>query len=133
MPLPGKEAMSTLRDFLKEVMRQKNLKGIDIEARSEGKITNSYISDILKGKTTNLSVEKINALAQGLGIDHVEVFKAASGNPTAYKFEEPWPSNNLVETMQMIMNSPDLTAIVKALTQLKPAKVKALRKQLEKE
>jgi transcriptional regulator with XRE-family HTH domain len=125
--------MSTLRDFLKEVMRQKNLKGIDIEARSEGKITNSYVSDILKGKTTNLSVEKINALAQGLGVDHVEVFKAASGEATQYQFEEPWPSNYLVETMQMIMSSPDLTAIVKSLTQLKPAKIKALRKQLEKE
>jgi len=125
--------MSTLRDFLKEVMRQKKLKGIDIEARSEGRITNSYVSDLLKGKTTNLSVEKINALAQGLGVDHVEVFKAASGESTAYQYEEPWPSQYLVETMQMIMSSPDLTAIVKSLTKLKPAKLKALRKQLEKE
>ena len=49
-----------------------------------------------------------------------------------YSLGDPWPGRTLVTIINQIVDNPDLTAIVKALTQLKPAKVKALRKQLEK-
>jgi hypothetical protein len=55
--------MDSLRAYVQEVMRQKNLKGIDVEANSGGTITNSYVSGIITGKNNKLSVEKVNALA----------------------------------------------------------------------
>jgi transcriptional regulator with XRE-family HTH domain len=125
--------MDELRKYIREVMRQKNLRAIDIEARSDGEIKDSYISDILAGKTKTISVEKVNALAQGLGVDKVEVFKAASGDKVTYKSDDPWPGRVLMQTMQKIMDTPELTKIVKTLITLKPSKLKALLSQLEKE
>ena len=42
-------------------------------------IGTSHIFDILSGKTKHISVDKLNALALGLGVDRVELFKIASG------------------------------------------------------
>ena len=123
--------MEGLRVYIREVMYRKNLKAIDIESRSGGQIKDSYISDILNGKTKSISVDKVNALAQGLGVNSFEVFQAASGGNIQGQ-DDPWPSSLLVNTMTVIMHSPDLTAIVKSLIAMKPAKIKALRKQIEK-
>lgn len=125
--------MEELRAYIRAVMKAKNLKGIHVEAQSDGKITNSTLSDILTGKTKTVALETIKALAQGLGVDSVDVFRAAAGEKVDYSLDDPWPGRVLMETMQKIMDSADLTAIVKALVELKSAKIKALRKQLEKE
>lgn len=124
--------MEELAAYLRDTMKAKGIKGVDIEARSGGKITNSYISDIINGNTKNISVEKVNALAEGLGVDSVEVFQAASGKRIV-ESKDWWPSYALLHTMQIVVANPDLTAIVKALVTMKPAKIKALRKQIEKE
>jgi transcriptional regulator with XRE-family HTH domain len=122
--------METLRAYIKEVMQQKRLKGIDVEAKSGGKITNSYISDIINGKTKTISVDKVNALAEGLGVDSFEVFTAASGGEV-HTEGEPWSGYALIRIMEKVMQSEDLAAIVKTLTEFKPAKVKAVRKFIE--
>jgi len=124
--------MEELRVYIREVMHRKKLKGIDIEAQSGGQITDSYISDIINGKTKSISVEKINALAKGLGVDSFEVFQAASGISIIRK-DDPWPSYALVTALQKIVSTPELTQIVQKLLSLKPAKLKALLKQLESE
>ena len=125
--------MENLRAYIREVMKQKNLKFKDIEANSGGKIKDAYISDIMSGKTKSVGIEKLVALAQGLGVDGVDLFKAAAGDKVDYSASDPWPGRTLVHTINQIVDNPDLTAIVKALVGLKPAKIKALRKQLEKE
>lgn len=125
--------MKELRAYIREVMRQKNLKVKDIQAQSGGKIKDAYISDILSGKTKSIGVEKLIALAEGLGVDSLELFKAAAGNRVDYSLNDPWPGRALLLTLQKIMDNPDLTALVKAAVDLKPAKLKALLKQLEKE
>lgn len=124
--------MEELAAYLRDIMKAKGIKGIEIEARSGGKITNSYISDIINGNTKNISVEKVNALAEGLGVDSFEVFQAASGN-RVIQGTDSWPSHTLLHTMQLVIANADLTAILKALVSMKPAKIKALRKQIEKE
>jgi len=60
--------LKALRDYIEKVLAQKNLSRLQVEKRSKGKITDSYIKDILDGKTKSISVEKLNALAQGLGV-----------------------------------------------------------------
>jgi hypothetical protein len=123
--------MEQLRAYIREVMRQKNIKGIHIEAQSGGKIKDSTVSDILSGKTQTINVDTVNALAEGLGVDRVEVFRAASGDRIHYKTDDPWPGRVLMSTMQKIMDNADLTAIVKTLVDLKPAQIKTVKKLLK--
>jgi transcriptional regulator with XRE-family HTH domain len=114
----AKEAMEKLREYLRSVVKVKGKKtGIpvaQIARQSGGRITDSYIFDIMSGKTKYISVEKLDALALGLGMDSVELFKITIG----YK---PLP-----DTTQ------DLTAILKILTDMTPKERSALLASLRK-
>lgn len=119
--------MDTLREYLKKVMKEKQLSGVDIEKRSGGKIGDSYISKILRGQSKNLTVEKINALAEGLGVDSVDVFRAASGYKTDFRIvDEQWLGHILLRFMEKIVIDSNLTRIVKAIAQMKPREVKKI-------
>ena len=124
--------MDTLRDYLQKVMKEKQLTGVDIQKRSGGKIGDSYISKILRGESKNLTVEKINALAEGLGVDSVDVFRAASGYKTDYRsVDEQWHGHILLRFMEKIVLNPDLTRIVKAITEMKPREIKSILGTIE--
>lgn len=76
--------MDRLRKYLKEVMDQRDLSVAEIERQSGGAIKDSYIFDIIAGKTKHISVDKLEALALGLQMDSVELFKITTGySPTA--------------------------------------------------
>lgn len=127
--------MEKLRAFLQEEMQRQGLTEWQIQKRADGEITDSYIKDILSGKTKSIGVDKLNALAKGLGADSIELFKLASGRGivSKRKDQDPWTARGLVRVIDRILESPDLIAILKALLSMKPAKIKALKKQLEKE
>jgi len=127
--------MDKLREFLRNEIQRQGLTEWQIQKRSGGGITDSYIKDILNGKTKSIGVDKLNALAKGIGADSIELFKLASGKGivSQKKDEDPWTSRGLVRVLERILDSPDLIAILKAVLSMKPAKIKALRKQLEKE
>ena len=121
----------TLSEYVQRIMDEKGLKKIDIQRRSGDKIADSHISNILDGITKNLTIEKINALAEGLGVDPTELFKIASGLPVKLVKTDPWPVNVLLKVVEKIVSSPDLTRIAKALPGLKPAKIKAILKIID--
>ena len=123
--------MEELREYLRQFFEKTDLPKLQVEKRSGGKIKDSTIEDILSGKTKSISVEKLNALAEGIGVDAIELFKVASGKRTVFKHEDPWPSYTIVKLLEAIISSPDLTRIVKALLTAKPAKIKAVQKVLE--
>jgi transcriptional regulator with XRE-family HTH domain len=125
--------MEKLRAYIEEVIKKEGLNNAEIQRRSEGEITDSYLIDIRKGKTKHISVEKLNALAKGLGVSNIELFRIASGEDIPYRNEDAWPSHLLSKTIDAIVHSPELTRAVKAIIAMKPAKLKALLKQLEKE
>lgn len=110
--------MEKLREFLRTVVKVKGKKtGIpvaQIARQSGGRITDSYIFDIMSGKTKYISVEKLDALATGLGMDSVELFKIAIG----YK---PSPDSG-----------QDLTAILKILVDMTPKERTTLLTSLRK-
>lgn len=118
----NKIGSENLSEYIKRVVKQKDLKLRDIERNSEGKITNGYISGIVNGKITNLSVDKLKALALGLDVDAYDIFAAALGeerhkvrsisNKTAPNAE--W----LIEVLQEILASPELTNLVDELVHL---------------
>src|SRR5687767_11388172 len=96
----SEDGSETLSEFVQRVMRQKGLSPREVQkhASKKGEIAASYISRIYNGKVRNLSVEKIEILAEGLGINPFEVFAASSGRQPLSKREiDPL---RLLDTMQ---------------------------------
>jgi transcriptional regulator with XRE-family HTH domain len=109
--------METLAEYVDRVMKEKNLKSLDVEARSieaGNRITDSYVDNIIKGVNKNLSIVKLNALADGLGVDKVELFKVASGIKDP---DETWTPQSLIRLLQKILSlkSNEIKAIKKML------------------
>jgi hypothetical protein len=63
----------------------------------------------------------------------MELFRLASGQDivSRQKEGEVWTARGLVRVIDRILESPDLTAIVKTVLRSKPAKIKAVKKVLE--
>ena len=78
MPKPNPEA-ANLADYVRRIMLDKGLNAQDVERRSNKRITRGYVSKILSGAQKNLSVEKLEALADGLGQPLIEILWVASG------------------------------------------------------
>jgi transcriptional regulator with XRE-family HTH domain len=121
-------------------MKQKGLTLRDIEIRSEGKITDGYVADILRGAASNPSAEKIKALARGLGVDPHALFDVVCG-PFERRAGEPpreetpyEDTSNVVaflETMQEVAESPELTKVLEETIQLAPEERAIVLRTLE--
>jgi transcriptional regulator with XRE-family HTH domain len=98
----------TFADYLARVMNQKGLKPRDIKQRCG--IAESYVRRMLKGEVTNLTVETIGVLAEGLDIDPVELFIAANGKPRKGKKEVDLVL--LADTIQRLILNPELVEVI---------------------
>jgi transcriptional regulator with XRE-family HTH domain len=126
--------LESLPEYVQRIMDEKGLKPKDVEVRSSKKIDAAYVFKILHGRSKYPSVVKLQGLAEGLGVDEDELFKVARGVPLKGKRSgDPWPSNVLIRAMGRITSSPELTEIVQALLKAKPAKIKAILKNIESE
>jgi transcriptional regulator with XRE-family HTH domain len=105
--------LKALRDYIQDLLTQKNLSLLQVEKRSKGRITDSYVKDILNGKTKSISVDKLNALAEGLGVTGLELYKVTSGE-------------------QIESDPQDLDAILRLILDMTPKQRKALLVQLRK-
>ena len=115
---------SSLGSYVRKVMKQKGLTLRDIETRSDGKITDGYVADILRGSANNPSAEKIKALGRGLGVDPHRIFEIIVGprQQEAVKLsrEEVPEVGEFLELMQEVAERPDLVKIVEAAVLLLP-------------
>lgn len=70
----GDDGSENLRAFVERVMHQKGLSIREVQehASRKGPIAASYISRIITGKVRNLSVDRVVALAEGLGVNPFE-------------------------------------------------------------
>lgn len=128
--------LESLPEYVRRIMKEKGLKPKDVEVRSGGKIDAAYVFKIQRGNFKYPSVVKLQGLAEGMGVDEDELFKVARGVPiqeSGSRGGDPWPSSILIKTMESITSSPELTRAVKTIVAMKPTKLKALLKQLEKE
>lgn len=105
--------MEKLREYIRKIKEQ-GTPVAQIARQSEGEITDSYIFDILSGKTKHISVDKLVALAKGLGMDSVELFKLTIGYT-------PSPDT-----------AHDLTALLKILIEMTPKERASLLLSLRK-
>lgn len=117
----GKERLA---DYVRRVVKQKQLKLRDVERRSGGDITNGYISGIITGRISNVSLGKLQALARGLEVDVHELFSAAVGEPppdadTAASDSRPdffW----LLGILQEAAKNPTIVRLLQELMEMTP-------------
>jgi transcriptional regulator with XRE-family HTH domain len=110
--------------YVRRVMKQKGLTLREIEMRSEGRITDGYISSIINGGPKNLTVEKIKALADGLSVDALELFEVAcvgsQGSARGKAQVDPSHSLMILRLMQEVAVSEELTELLQEAVQLPP-------------
>jgi transcriptional regulator with XRE-family HTH domain len=112
----GKEKLA---DYVRRVMRQKQLKLREVEKRSGGDITNGYISGIITGRISNVSVSKLQALAKGLEVDVHELFSAAVGGSSQEADEvAPRPQPDLFWLLGALQEAAKNPTILKVLQEL---------------
>ena len=70
-----------LAEYVRNTRLAKRLSTIDVERNSGGKISDSYVSRIERGEYANVSIDKLNALAEGLQIPPEEIHRIARGLP----------------------------------------------------
>ncbi|HEX5736025.1 MAG TPA: helix-turn-helix domain-containing protein [Blastocatellia bacterium] len=114
-----------LSKYVRRVMKQKGLTQRDVELRSEGKITDGYVADILSGAAKNPSIEKLKALARGLGVDLHELFDVACGVPERDVGERRsaatmFDAVSFLEMMLDVAESPELRELVEEAIELWP-------------
>ena len=103
-----------LSEYVKRVMKLKGLTQKDVQRMSGWKITDGYVASITTARATNLSVDKLLALADGLGVDYDELFHVASGAEKSSdgKARSTPDSLMILETVQQVVMSPVITQIL---------------------
>lgn len=102
----------TLAEYVTRIIREKNLKHHEVKEISGGAITDGYVRGIMTGKARNPSVDKLKALARGLGVSEDEIFKVARGLP--FEREDPEQQSNY----RVIVNLMSASLKNRALTEL---------------
>lgn len=69
----------SLGRYVRRVLKEKGLAYADVEARSGGAISDSYIGNIVTGGVGSVTVGKLKALARGLDVSEDEIFSVARG------------------------------------------------------
>jgi transcriptional regulator with XRE-family HTH domain len=118
------KAKQALSRYVDRVMKEKHLSRRDVKLRSGGEITDSYVSAIISGNATNLSVDKLKALARGLRVREIELIRVAFG-----LLDESAPalgadvSHNLLllDITRKTVISNDVAEIVQEVIKLPPA------------
>ena len=104
----------TLAEYLERVMTERRMKVADLVAASG--LSQPYLNRLLKGTSTNLTIETITSLAKALGVDEFEIFAAACGKA---------PENKSVDLLVLaaainkIILNPMLVELVENMARLK--------------
>lgn len=117
-------AKNDLGEYVKRVMKLKGLTQKDVQRLSGGKITDGYVASIAIGRASNPSVDKVKALADGLGVDVNELFHVACGRLHEAKggaSRSPAPDPLiLLDTVRKAVGNPDVIRILREVVRLSP-------------
>jgi len=120
----SKTRKESLSVYVENVMKEKRLSRRDVKLRSGGEITDSYVSGIISGTATNLSVSKLKALARGLRVSEIELIRAAFGWAKGEEVERTTDqSHNLIllDVAKKSVLSTDIAEIASETLKLSPA------------
>lgn len=111
--------------YVDQVMKAEGVSAPDVAARCGNKITAAYVSEIRNGTAANPSVDKIKALATGLGVDPHELFDIACGpieiNADPPRGNERLQVLELLDLMKKVVTKPHLMSVAEKAAHL-PAK-----------
>ena len=104
----------TLSEYVKRMTEQKGLSLRELERRSDGRVTGSHLSKIIKGSSKNVTVETVVGLALGLDVDPHEVFSVASG----HSIKEATEADSvdllvLADAVKKLATSPQLLGLIR--------------------
>ena len=68
-----------LSEYTRRIAQERRLSCYEVSKRSGGKVSKSTVNNILAGRCGGITIEKLKALAQGLGVSEEEIFKIAIG------------------------------------------------------
>lgn len=71
--------IESLADYVRRVRQEKGLSTLEVERNSGNQITDGYVSQIENSYVKNVSPQKLQALAKGLGVSEEEIFAVARG------------------------------------------------------
>lgn len=77
----------SLGDYVQRIRNERNLSLMDVSRRSGGLIANAHISRIENGWVKSVGIEKLRALAKGLGVPEDEIFAVARGKTVSGDIE----------------------------------------------
>jgi transcriptional regulator with XRE-family HTH domain len=117
-----------LSRYVDRIMKEKHLSRSDVKLRSGGDITDSYVSAIISGVATNLSVQKLKALARGLRVSERKLVNVAFGHSEEFESDRTVDqSHNLIllDIRNKNIISSDVAEIVQEVVKL-PAPERAV-------
>jgi transcriptional regulator with XRE-family HTH domain len=119
----SKSKKQALSNYVERIMKEKHLSRRDVKLRSGGEITDSYVSGIISGNSTNLSVDKLKALARGLRVPEMELIRAAFDLDAGEDTQAADESHNLLllDITNKVFLSNDLAEIISELLKLTPS------------
>jgi transcriptional regulator with XRE-family HTH domain len=97
--------IESLAQYVARILKEKNLKHHEVKELSGGRITDGYERGIMTGKASNPRVDKLKALALGLGVSEDEIFRVARGLPV--ESDDKWKANetNYQVVLDIIVDS----------------------------
>jgi transcriptional regulator with XRE-family HTH domain len=119
----------TLAEYCTRVMSEKKLIPAEVARRSQGSLTASYVSKIMRGEVQNPSIPKLKALARAIGVEENAVLRVAG---VEFDKENPWPADTIVLMLQKIVSDPDLGELVKVAMNKKPEQIRAAIRALKR-
>lgn len=116
------ERADTLAGYVARVLKEKRLSRRDVQVMSGWKITDAYVGSIINGRARNLSVEKLQALARGLGVDEDEIFTVARGaadSGQVYNHAgDPWHSVMFLRLLEQVVSNPEIKEMLDVVVEL---------------
>lgn len=116
------ERADGLARYVARVLKEKRLSRRDVQVISGWKITDAYVGSIINGRARNLSVEKLQALARGLGVNDDEIFRVARGAGGSGQVDnragDPWHSVMFLRLMERVVSDPDVKQILDIVADL---------------
>ncbi len=120
-----------LSQYVKRVMGEKKLSLRDVQKGSGDRITQGYVGAIVKGAYANPSIQKLKALARGLGVDEEEVFQVARGVTRTQKESDLRGQAQMLEVLDLmkeVARNAVVKAILEELVKLSPTPQKVVLK-----
>jgi transcriptional regulator with XRE-family HTH domain len=125
-----------LRQYVKRTLKLKRLSLRDVQRQSGGSITQGYVGAIIKGTNSNLTVDKLKALARGLGVDEDEIFLVARGaqeqRARRARLSDQAQALSILELLQKTVSDVEMLQILDLLAQLSPASRGAVLKMVKR-